>query len=66
MILLFVKICLPIFPFDVWDKLLVLIRPVPGVFLLFLDDKRVFTSHFSSHKSNYLSQKIHIVKAILL
>ena len=27
--LLFVKICLSIFPFDVWDKLWVLIRQVP-------------------------------------
>ena len=32
-ILLFVKICLSVFPFDVWDKLWVLIRPVPrGIF----------------------------------
>ena len=30
-ILLFVKICLSIVPFDVWDKLWVLIRPVPAV-----------------------------------
>ena len=33
-ILLFVKICLSIFLLDVWDKLWVLIRPVPEVFLL--------------------------------
>ena len=32
--LLFVKICLSIFLFDVWDKLWVLIRPVPEVSLL--------------------------------
>ena len=32
-ILLFVKICLFIFPFDVWDKFWVLIRPVPEVSL---------------------------------
>ena len=29
---LFIKICLSIFPVDVWDKLTVLIRPVSGVF----------------------------------
>ena len=29
--LLFVTICLSIFPFDVWDKLWVLIRSVPEV-----------------------------------
>ena len=29
-----VKICLSIFPNDVWDKLWVLIRPVPEVSLL--------------------------------
>ena len=33
-ILLLVKICLSIFPFDVWDKLLVVIWPVPEVTLL--------------------------------
>ena len=33
-ILLFVKIGLSIFSFDVWDKLWVLIRPVPEVALL--------------------------------
>ena len=33
-ILLFVGMCLSIFPFDVWDKLWVLIRSVPEVFLL--------------------------------
>ena len=33
--LLFVKICLTVFPFDVWDGLWVLIRPVPEVSLLF-------------------------------
>ena len=32
--LLFVKIGLSIFPFDVWDKVWVLIRPVPEVYLL--------------------------------
>ena len=31
-ILLFVKICLPIFLFDVWDKLWVRIRSVPEVY----------------------------------
>ena len=31
---LFVKICLFIFPFNVWDKLSVLIRPVPELSLL--------------------------------
>ena len=30
----FVKICLPILPFNVWDKLWLLIRPVPEVSLL--------------------------------
>ena len=33
-ILLFVKICLSIFSFDVWDRLWVRIRPVPEVPLL--------------------------------
>ena len=33
-ILLSVKICLSIFPFDVWDKLWVLTRPVPEVALV--------------------------------
>ena len=33
-ILLFVGMCLSIFPFDVWDKLWVLIRLVPEVSLL--------------------------------
>ena len=33
-ILLFVQLCLAIFPFDVWDKLWVLIQPVPEVSLL--------------------------------
>ena len=33
-ILLFVKMCLSIFSFDVWDKLWVLIRSVPEVSLL--------------------------------
>ena len=33
-ILLFVQICLSIIPFDVWDKLGVLIRPVSEVSLL--------------------------------
>ena len=33
-ILLFVKICVSVFPFDVWDGLWVLIRPVPEVSLL--------------------------------
>ena len=33
-ILLFVKICLSVYPFDVWDGLWVLIRPVPEVSLL--------------------------------
>ena len=32
-ILLLVKTCLSIFPFDVWDKLWVLYRPVPEVSL---------------------------------
>ena len=32
--LLFVNICLSIFPFDVWDRLWVLIRPVSEVSLL--------------------------------
>ena len=32
--LLFVEICLSIFPFDVWDKIGVLSRPVPEVSLL--------------------------------
>ena len=31
---LFVKICLSVFLFDVWDKLWVLIRPVPEISLL--------------------------------
>ena len=31
---LFVKICLFVVPFDVWDGLWVLIRPVPEEFLL--------------------------------
>ena len=33
-ILLFVKIYLSVFPFDIWDGLWVLIRPVPEVHLL--------------------------------
>ena len=33
-ILLFVKICSSIFPFDVWDGLWVLIRPISEVSLL--------------------------------
>ena len=33
-ILLFVKICLSVFPFDVWGGLWVLIWPVPEVSLL--------------------------------
>ena len=33
-ILLIVGMCLLIFPFDVWDKLWVMIRPVPEVSLL--------------------------------
>ena len=33
-ILLFVKICLSVFPFGVWDGLWVLIRSVPEVSLL--------------------------------
>ena len=32
--LLFVRICLSVFPFDVWDKLRVLIRSIPEVSLL--------------------------------
>ena len=36
----FVKICLSIFPFDVWDKLWILIRPVPVVSLLIYFDTR--------------------------
>ena len=35
-ILLFVGMCLSTFPFDVWDKLWVLIRSVPQVSLLII------------------------------
>ena len=52
-IFLFVKICLSIFPFDVWDRLWVLIRPVPEVsFLLqFINSK---------YKANSLEYEIQV------
>ena len=49
-ILLFVEICLSVFPFDVWDRLWILIRPVPGV-----------SGDFTNHSSNFA---LHTIKFI--
>ena len=50
-ILLFVKIRLFIFPFVVWDKFWVLIRPVPEVFLQIF---KKFASRFSVYIASNL------------